>query len=151
VKHARVTKRAGQAGKTVEGQEQHTHHAHRRQYQARFWRYRALVTWEECLLALEEHTGMYVPFPYFPVAVGFLVGFDRAQEVSTLDGFQDWMSVRHDGSNLCFDSLALAEYTQRDDAYEYSRFMDVSFEEQVRAVRFMCGLLRQYRAEVQRV
>ena len=87
---------------------------------------------------------MYVPFPYYPSAVGLLVGFDLAQPEPVLQRFSEWMSARHAGSNLWFASLALAEYTGRDDAHEYARFMEVASEEQVLAVRHLCGLLREY-------
>lgn len=104
------------------------------------------VTWEECLTALETRTGMYVPFPYYPSAVGLLVGFDLAQPEPVLRRFSEWMSARHGGSNLWFASLALADYTGRNDAHEYYRFMEVDSDEQVLAVRHLCGRLRQYLA-----
>jgi hypothetical protein len=87
---------------------------------------------------------MYVPFPYYPSAVGFLVGFDLAQPQPVLRQFSEWMSARHGGSNHWFASLALSEGTGREAADEYARFMDVDSDEQVRAVRHLCGLLRQY-------
>lgn len=89
---------------------------------------------------------MYVPYPYYPSAVGLLVGFDLAQPEPLLRRFNEWMSARRAGSSLSFESLALAEYTGREDAHEYARFMEVEHEEQVRAVRHLCGLLREYLA-----
>ena len=105
------------------------------------------MTWDECLSALETRTGMYVHFPYYPSAVSCLVGFDLAQSQPILHGFSEWMSARHGGSSLSFASLALAEYTGRKRADEYFRFMDAEFDEQVRAVRHLCGLLREFLAE----
>lgn len=105
------------------------------------------MTWDECLTALETRTGMYVPFPYYPAAVGFLVGYDLAQPHPVLRGFSEWMSARHDGSSLWFASLVLMEYTGKDRADEFARFMDVETDEQVRAVRHLCGLLREYLAD----
>ena len=89
---------------------------------------------------------MYVPFPYYPSAVGFLVGFDLAQSEPVLRGFQTWLAARHDGSSLAFWSLALREFTGRDVADEFARSRDVPSDEQVGAVRHLCGLLREYLA-----
>ncbi len=102
------------------------------------------VTWDECLAALEARTDMYVSFPYYPSTVGLLVGFDLAQPQPVLRRFSEWMSARHGGSSLWFASLALIEHTGRDDADEYARFRDVEPDEQVRAVRHLCGLLRDF-------
>lgn len=104
------------------------------------------MNWDECLDVLENRTGMYLPYPYFPTAVAFLTGFDSAQPAGVLGGFGLWMSARHNGSSLSFASLALAEHTGREDAEEYHRFRDVSHDDQVGAVRHLCSRLREYRA-----
>lgn len=84
-----------------------------------------MTTWDDCLTALEKRTGMYVPFPYYPSAAAFLVGFDLAQPQPVLRSFSEWMSARHGGDSRWFASLALIEYTGREDAQEYSRFLEV--------------------------
>ena len=104
------------------------------------------MNWDDCLDALENRTGMYVPYPYFPTAVAFLTGFDLAQPEPVLDGFSRWMSARHDGSSLSLTSLALEEHTGREDAEEYYRSREVSHDDQVRAVRHLCSRLQEYRA-----
>jgi hypothetical protein len=79
-------------------------------------------TWDECLTALEQRTGMYVP-PVPPVSrrVPRRVR-PGAAAARPSRGFSDWMSARHAQSSLWFTALALIEYTGREQADEYARF-----------------------------
>ena len=102
------------------------------------------VNWDKCLDALEHRTGMYVADPYYPSAVGLIVGFDLARPTRLLSGFQRWMSERHHSGPVVFWAVALTEHIGRPQAPEYYRSQDVEHDEQVRAVRHLCGLIRQY-------